>query len=48
MPKLRVNDQEVEVEEGATVLDAAKECGVDIPTFCHHKGVPPAGACQER
>ena len=46
MPKLTINGQEVEVQDGATVLDAAKECGVEIPTFCHHKAVPAAGACR--
>ena len=46
MPKLTIDGQQVEVAEGVTLLDAAKECGVVIPTFCHHKGVPSAGACR--
>ena len=46
MPKLIINDQEVEVADGATLLDAAIECGIEIPTFCHHKAVPSAGACR--
>ena len=46
MPKLTINGQEIEVQDGATVLEAAKECGVEIPTFCHHKAVPNAGACR--
>ena len=46
MPKLTVNGQEVEVADGATILDAAKQCGVEVPTFCHHRAVPSAGACR--
>lgn len=46
MPTLTVNGQEVEVAPGATVLDAAKACGLEVPTLCHHRGVPSAGACR--
>ncbi|NOY82024.1 MAG: 4Fe-4S dicluster domain-containing protein [Kiritimatiellaeota bacterium] len=46
MPTLTVNRQEIEVADGATVLDAAKACGLEIPTLCHHRGVPSAGACR--
>ena len=46
MPKLLMDGQEVEVQEGATLLDAARECGIEIPTFCYHKAVPSAGACR--
>ncbi len=45
MPKLRIDDIEVEVEEGATVLDAARKAGVEIPTLCHREGLPPSGSC---
>ena len=46
MVRLTIDGQEVEVPEGSTLLDAAKECSIDIPTFCHHKTVPSAGACR--
>ena len=36
MPKLMVNDVEVEVEDGSTVLHACEEAGVEIPRFCYH------------
>jgi NADH-quinone oxidoreductase subunit G len=35
MIKLIINNIEVEVENGATILDAAKKVGVKIPTLCH-------------
>jgi NADH dehydrogenase/NADH:ubiquinone oxidoreductase subunit G len=44
MIKLTIDGQQVEVEQGRTVLDAAKLAGKEIPTLCHHPAVPPAGA----
>lgn len=35
MVTLHINDIEVEVEAGTTIIDAAKKVGVDIPTLCH-------------
>jgi len=36
----------VKAREGWTVLDTAREYGVDIPTLCHHPAVEPSGACR--
>jgi len=30
-----INDHEVTVPEGTTILQAAREIGVEIPTLCH-------------
>jgi iron-only hydrogenase group A len=46
MMKLEINNIPVEVEKGATILEAAKKAGVKIPTFCHLEGVHNAGACR--
>jgi len=46
MPKLIIDGQTVEVEEGKTLLDAAKDLNIEIPTLCHHWAVPEAGACR--
>lgn len=35
--KLIIDNKEVEVEKGMTILDAAKKVGVHIPTLCHMK-----------
>ena len=35
MIRLQINHNAVEVEEGATILEAALACGVYIPTLCH-------------
>jgi ferredoxin len=45
MPRLRIDDIEVEVGEGATILDAARAAGVEIPTLCHREGLPPSASC---
>ena len=45
MPKLRIDDQEVSVPEGSTVLDAARQAQIPIPTLCHLKGVAPQTSC---
>jgi NADH-quinone oxidoreductase subunit G len=35
MPKLTINDKSVEVEDGTTILDAARKLEIKIPTLCH-------------
>lgn len=46
MIKLKINDQQVEVADGTTVLDAAKSLGINIPTLCNHKDLCVAGNCR--
>ena len=46
MPKLKVNDVEVIVEDGATVLQACEEAGFEIPRFCYHERLSIAGNCR--
>jgi len=46
LPTLRINDIQVEVEEGRTVLDAARKANVFIPTLCAHQSLEPYGACR--
>jgi len=45
MPKLWIDNQEVEVPDGATILEAAEKLGIDIPTLCHMKGLEPNTSC---
>ena len=46
MLKLKVNDTEIEVEEGLTVLQACEKAGVEIPRFCYHEKLSIAGNCR--
>lgn len=41
-----LNDQSFEVPEGLTVLEAARQCGVYIPSLCYHPKTGPAGKCR--
>jgi NADH dehydrogenase/NADH:ubiquinone oxidoreductase subunit G len=43
---LEINGLEVSVEEGTTLLEAARFLGFPIPTLCHMEGLSPYGACR--
>ena len=43
--KLTVNGVEILANAGDTVLTAAKNAGIEIPTLCHHESVKVFGAC---
>jgi NADH-quinone oxidoreductase subunit G len=46
MPKLTINGNEVEVENGLSVLQACEEIGIEIPRFCYHERLSIAGNCR--
>jgi NADH-quinone oxidoreductase subunit G len=46
MPKVKVDGVEVEVPQGATVLQACEEAGKEIPRFCYHERLAIAGNCR--
>ncbi|MCF8474368.1 MAG: NADH-quinone oxidoreductase subunit NuoG [Emcibacter sp.] len=46
MPTLNVDGIEVEVENGATVLQACEAAGVEIPRFCYHERLSISGNCR--
>ena len=46
MITLTMNGLPVMVEEGSTLLEAARYLGIDIPTLCHMDGLSPYGACR--
>ncbi len=41
-----LDGQRLEVEEGKTVLEAAQQYGVNIPTLCHDQRLKPTAACR--
>ena len=43
---LKINGKEVKARAGMTVLEAAKEAGIEIPTLCYHEKLEPYGACR--
>ncbi len=44
--KLKIDGVDVQVEEGKTILDAARAINVDIPTLCYHEDLCVAGNCR--
>ncbi len=43
---LKINNMPIAVEEGTTILDAAKKLNFKIPTLCHHPDLSVAGNCR--
>jgi bidirectional [NiFe] hydrogenase diaphorase subunit len=43
---LTIDDRQVEVKGGTTILEAAKSVGIVIPTLCCHEELQPYGACR--
>ena len=46
MVKLTINDKLVEVPEGTTILEAARQEGIKIPTLCYYQAIKPYGGCR--
>ncbi len=46
MPKITVNNKEIEFDEGMTVLQACELAGAEIPRFCYHERLSIAGNCR--
>ncbi|MGI6225060.1 MAG: formate dehydrogenase subunit alpha, partial [Peptococcales bacterium] len=46
MVNLKINDRIVSVPEGTTILQAAQNVGIEIPTFCYEPRLKPHGACR--
>lgn len=45
MVNLMINGKTVQVEEGTTILDAAKKIDIRIPTLCHNPDLPAWASC---
>jgi NADH-quinone oxidoreductase subunit G len=46
MPKLIIDNQEIEVPKGTKVIEAAERLGIIIPRFCYHPALGSLGACR--
>jgi NADH-quinone oxidoreductase subunit G len=46
MPKLKIDELEIEVPKGTKVIVAAERLGIMIPRFCYHPGLGSVGACR--
>jgi formate dehydrogenase alpha subunit len=43
---LTIDGRQISAEPGQTVLDAARQAGIQIPTLCHNPDLPPGGQCR--
>ena len=43
---ITLNDRKVEVDDGLTILEAARGLAPEIPHYCYHPGLPIAGNCR--
>ena len=46
MPTLTINGRECVVDDGATILDAARAAQIDVPTLCWYPKMPTVGNCR--
>jgi len=46
MPKIIINNKEIDFEDGMTVLQACELAGAEIPRFCYHERLSIAGNCR--
>ena len=46
MPKIIIDNQEIEFENGMTVMQACEQAGSEIPRFCYHEKLSIAGNCR--
>lgn len=46
MPKLTVDNRDIEFKPGQTIIQAARDAGIDIPHFCWHPAMSVSGNCR--
>ena len=46
MINLKINNREIQAEEGQTILEAARSNGIRIPTLCYLKDINKSGSCR--
>jgi len=46
MVNVTIDNKKIQAEEGSTILQAARNNGIEIPTLCHHDELTASGACR--
>jgi formate dehydrogenase alpha subunit len=46
MPEIKIDGTAVEAQDGATVLEASRQTGAEIPTLCYDPRLTPGGSCR--
>jgi len=45
MPQVTIDNRSLQVPDGTTLLEAARQLGIDIPALCYREGCPPSTSC---
>jgi predicted molibdopterin-dependent oxidoreductase YjgC len=45
MVNVKIDGRELSVPKETTIMEAAQSAGIDIPSLCYHKRLPPIGSC---
>lgn len=46
MAFIKLNDLEIEVEDGTNIVEAAREHGIEVPHYCYHAGLSRPANCR--
>ncbi|MDP2364498.1 MAG: 2Fe-2S iron-sulfur cluster-binding protein, partial [Ignavibacteria bacterium] len=46
MPKINIDGKELEFKQGQTIIEAARDNGIEIPNFCWHPKLSVSGNCR--
>ena len=46
MPLIKIDDKEIQVESGTTILEIAIASGIEIPYYCYHPALEVVGSCR--
>ena len=46
MPTITIDGNQIEVEKGVTVIQAAERLGINLPRYCYHPGLSIVGQCR--
>jgi NADH-quinone oxidoreductase subunit G len=46
MPVVTIDDQQIDVPQGTTIIEAAAKLGIYIPRYCYHPGLRIVGSCR--
>src|SRR5688572_29562123 len=46
MPKIKVDGREIDAPAGQKLIATCQDHGIEIPHYCWHRGLTPAGNCR--
>ncbi|MGH2574609.1 MAG: 2Fe-2S iron-sulfur cluster-binding protein, partial [Ignavibacteria bacterium] len=46
MPYITIDGKQIEFKQGQTIIEAARDNGIEIPHFCWHPALTVAGNCR--